>query len=63
MRNASWRDSKSFAKFYHKSVEDPGKVQRTILRSVRNEKTPGDTHEQCMIRIDKLAMWIKLLCR
>ena len=32
MRNASWRDTQSFAKFYHKSIEDPGEVQRTILK-------------------------------
>ena len=35
MRNASWRNSKSLAKYYHKSVEDPGEIQRTILRTVR----------------------------
>lgn len=33
MRNASWRDSKSFAKYYHKTVEDPGVVQRLLLRN------------------------------
>ena len=31
MRNASWRDSKSFAKYYHTSIEDLGETQRLIL--------------------------------
>ena len=31
MRNASWRDAKSFAIHYHKNIEDPGMVQRKIL--------------------------------
>lgn len=31
MRNASWRDARSFATYYHKNVEDPGAVQKAIL--------------------------------
>ena len=31
MRNASWRHAKSFAVHYHKTVDDPGEVQRAIL--------------------------------
>ena len=34
MRNASWRDAKSFAVHYHKTIEDPGEVQRAILDTV-----------------------------
>ena len=34
-RNSSRIDSKSFVKFYHKWLEHPGEVQRTILRSVK----------------------------
>ena len=32
MRNASWRDAKSFAVHYHKSLDDPSEAQRAILR-------------------------------
>ena len=32
MRNASWKDAKSFARHYHKTIEDPGEAQRAILR-------------------------------
>lgn len=35
MRNASWRNSASFARFYHKSLDDPSEVQRTILSRAR----------------------------
>ena len=31
LRNASWKDAKSFARFYHKTIENPGAVQRAIL--------------------------------
>ena len=37
MRNASWKDAKSFAMFYNKTISDPGKVQRAILnRPIRS---------------------------
>ena len=32
MRNASWKDAKSFAIHYHKSLDDPSEAQRAILR-------------------------------
>ena len=31
MRNACWRDAKSFGIYYHKNIEDPAAVQRAIL--------------------------------
>ena len=33
MRNASWKDTQSFAMFYHKSLDDPGEFRRLILKS------------------------------
>ena len=36
MRNASWRDTRSFATDYHKTVENPGCVQRVILETTNN---------------------------
>ena len=36
MRNASWKDAKSFAVHYHKTIEDPGEAQRAILNTVGN---------------------------
>ena len=32
MRNASWRDAKSFAVHYHKSLDDPSEAQKAILK-------------------------------
>ena len=31
MRNMSWKDARSFAVFYNKSINDPRKVQRAVL--------------------------------
>lgn len=36
MRNASWRDARTFAVHYHKDVTDPGRVQRAILETANN---------------------------
>ena len=36
MRNASWRDARSFAVHYHKNIEDRGLVQRAILDTANN---------------------------
>jgi transposase-like protein len=36
LRNASWRDAKSFAVHYHKTIEDPGAVQRAVLDTANN---------------------------
>lgn len=38
MRNASWKDSKSFARHYHKSLESPDTVQNILLGSVAASK-------------------------
>ena len=31
MKNASWKDAKSFAVFYNKTINDPARVQRKVL--------------------------------
>lgn len=31
MRNASWKDARSFAVFYNKTINDPAQVQRAVL--------------------------------
>lgn len=36
MRNASWRDARSFAVHYHKDIVDRGRVQRAILDTTNN---------------------------
>lgn len=36
MRNASWRDAKTFAVHYHKDISDRGQVQRAILDTANN---------------------------
>ena len=38
MKNASWKDARSFAVFYNKTINDPGKVQRAVLD---RPKRPG----------------------
>lgn len=37
MRNASWKDARSFAVFYNKTINDPGQVQRAILERPRRK--------------------------
>ena len=36
MSNASWKDARSFVTNYHKTIEDPGHVQRAILDTTNN---------------------------
>ena len=31
MKNASWKDARSFAVFYNKTICDPGRVQKAVL--------------------------------
>lgn len=38
MRNASWRDARSFAVYYHKTIEDRSQAQRAILATVDNAR-------------------------
>lgn len=37
MRNASWKDARSFAVYYNKTIIDPGHVQRAILDRPRRK--------------------------
>lgn len=35
MRNAGWRSAETFARFYHKQIDDPNVVQASMLRPLR----------------------------
>lgn len=38
MRNASWKDARSFALYYNKTINDPGQAQRAVLEPANRRR-------------------------